>query len=205
VRRRPAGRRARDPQPEPHRLRPSAAALVAARLRKDVEDDRRSGTPRNLFGFKDGTANILADDQAALDQHVWVGDGDEPAWLVGGSYLVARKIAMLIETWDRVRLSEQERITGRDKAHGAPLSGGQEQTAPDFSAVGATGQPAIDARSHVRLAPDLNKGIRILRRGYNYVDGNTDLGRLDAACSSSRTNALPRSSSPCSVRCRGIC
>ena len=33
----------------------------------------------------------------------------------------------------------------------------------------------------MRLAhPDLNGGVRILRRGYNFVDGNNDLGRLDA-------------------------
>ncbi|MGO8609456.1 Dyp-type peroxidase, partial [Rhizobium johnstonii] len=71
--------------------------------------------------------------------------------------------------------------TGRDKAHGAPLSGGAETTEPDFTATGAGGAPAIDPRSHVRLAhPEFNDGIRILRRGYNYVDGNTSLGRLDA-------------------------
>ena len=29
-------------------------------------------TPRNLFGFKDGTANIKAEDPDALAQHVWV-------------------------------------------------------------------------------------------------------------------------------------
>jgi len=178
-----------DPQVAVHAIRNlSRIAFGRARLRwsqlgfgKTSKTTADQATPRNLFGFKDGTANILADDQAALDQHVWVGDGDEPAWLAGGSYLVARKIAMLIETWDRVRLSEQERITGRDKAHGAPLSGGQEQTDPDFAATGTSGKPAIDTHSHVRLAhPELNDGIRILRRGYNYVDGNTDLGRLDA-------------------------
>jgi len=112
---------------------------------------------------------------------VWVARGDEPAWLAGGSYLVARRIAMLIETWDRVRLSEQQRIIGRDKGEGAPLSGGSEMTAPDFAATDAGGSPAIDRASHVRLAhPELNDGIRILRRGYNFVDGNTELGRLDA-------------------------
>ena len=138
-------------------------------------------TPRNLFGYKDGTANILADDTAALDENVWVSASEGPAWLAGGSYLVARRIAMLIETWDRTRLAEQDRVVGRDKAKGAPLSGGDEFTAPDFSAVGASGTPAIDARSHVRLAhPDNNGGIRILRRGYNFVDGTTDLGRLNA-------------------------
>lgn len=138
-------------------------------------------TPRNLFGFKDGTANILANDAAALDENVWVPASEGPAWLAGGSYLVARRIAMLIETWDRTRLAEQDRVVGRDKAQGAPLSGGDEFAAPDFTASDATGKPRIDARSHVRLAhPDTNNGIRILRRGYNFVDGTTDLGRLNA-------------------------
>ena len=139
-------------------------------------------TPRNLFGFKDGTANILATDAAALDQHVWVGD-DDVAWMAGGSYLVARKIAMTIETWDRVRLAEQDRIIGRDKAMGAPLSspGGAETAEPDFDAADAAGKPLIDPVSHVRLAhPTFNDGIRILRRGYNYVDGNDALGKLSA-------------------------
>ena len=39
----------------------------------------------------------------------------------------------------------------------------------------------IDTNSHVRLAhPDRTTASRILRRGYNYVDGNNALGRLDA-------------------------
>ena len=138
-------------------------------------------TPRNLFGFKDGTRNILADDDAALDDHVWVAASDSPAWMAGGSYLVARKIAMLIETWDRVRLSEQNDIIGRTKGEGAPLSGGDEHTEPDFHATDASGAPKIPVDSHMRLAhPDANGGTRMLRRGYNFVDGNNDLGRLDA-------------------------
>ena len=136
-------------------------------------------TPRNLMGFRDGTANILADDTAALDEHVWVPTG-EPAWLSGGSYLVVRKIEMLIESWDRVRLAEQQTIIGRSKGPGAPLSGGDEFTTPDFEAS-ADGAPVIDTAAHVRLAhPSSNGGVRILRRGYNYVDGNTPYGRLDA-------------------------
>lgn len=178
-----------DPQVAVHAVRNlSRIAFGRARLRwsqlgfgKTSKTTAAQATPRNLFGFKDGTANILADDTTALTDHVWVGSTDEPAWLAGGSYLVARKIAMLIETWDRVRLSEQQRIIGRDKSEGAPLSGGSETTAPDFAKNDAAGAAAIDAASHVRLAhPDLNGGIRILRRGYNYVDGNTSLGRLDA-------------------------
>ncbi|WP_341945584.1 iron uptake transporter deferrochelatase/peroxidase subunit [Microbacterium sp. LWH11-1.2] len=172
-----------DPQVAVHAIRNlSRIAFGRARLRwsqlgfgKTSRTTSAQATPRNLFGFKDGTANILADDAAALDDHVWVASDDEPAWLTGGSYLVARKIAMLIETWDRVRLAEQDTIIGRDKGEGAPLSGGDEFTAPDF------GGASIDANSHVRLAhPEQNEGIRILRRGYNYVDGNNELGRLDA-------------------------
>ncbi|WP_431802155.1 iron uptake transporter deferrochelatase/peroxidase subunit [Microbacterium sp. bgisy203] len=178
-----------DPQVAVHAVRNlSRIAFGRARLRwsqlgfgKTSKTTADQATPRNLFGYKDGTANILADDTAALTDHVWVADADEPAWMAGGSYLVARKIAMIIETWDRLRLSEQDRTIGRDKGEGAPLSGGTEQTAPDFTAASATASPAIDARSHVRLAhPDFNDGTRILRRGYNYVDGNTNLGRLDA-------------------------
>lgn len=172
-----------DPQVAVHAIRNlSRIAFGRARLRwsqlgfgKTSRTTSSQATPRNLFGFKDGTANILADDTAALAEHVWVAEGDEPSWMAGGSYLVARKIAMLIETWDRVRLAEQDTIIGRDKGAGAPLSGGDEFTAPDFRGT------KIDAHSHVRLAhPEQNDGIRILRRGYNYVDGNNALGRLDA-------------------------
>jgi len=138
-------------------------------------------TPRNLFGFKDGTANIKAEETADVDANVWATASDGPGWMVGGSYLVARKIRMIIENWDHTRLGEQQRVIGRDKAHGAPLSGGSEFTAPDFQARAADGTTRIDEDAHVRLAhPDLNDGIRLLRRGYNYVDGNDDLGRLDA-------------------------
>lgn len=143
---------------------------------------RAQVTPRNLFGFKDGTANIKAEEVADLDAHVWVKPDDDPAapWLAGGSYLVARRISMRIETWDRQSLRAQETIIGRTKAEGAPLSGGVEFSAPDFALEGRGG-PLIDPASHVRLAhPSDNGGIRILRRGYNFVDGSTPLGRLDA-------------------------
>ena len=138
-------------------------------------------TPRNLFGFKDGTANVKSEETKTVEEQVWVQDGESAAWLSGGSYLVVRKIRMIIETWDRAQLQEQERVIGRSKGEGAPLSGGKEFTEPDFDAVGATDQPLIDKHSHVRLAhPTQLKGTKLLRRGYNFVDGNDDLGRLNA-------------------------
>lgn len=139
-------------------------------------------TPRNLFGFKDGTANLKAEEPEVISTHVWVGADDDPSagWMAGGSYLVSRRINMHIETWDRSSLREQEAIIGRDKGEGAPLSGGTEFTAVDLSAEGPDG-PKVPADSHVRLAhPDDNGGVQILRRGYNFTDGSDGLGRLDA-------------------------
>jgi deferrochelatase/peroxidase EfeB len=138
-------------------------------------------TPRNLFGFKDGTANIKAEEPGKVAKSVWVDGADGPAWMSGGSYLVCRRIRMTIETWDRTALSEQENIVGRTKGDGAPLSGGTEFTAPDFAVLGRADKPLIATDAHVRLAhPESNAGAELLRRGYNFVDGNDNLGRLDA-------------------------
>ena len=140
-------------------------------------------TPRNLFGFKDGTANLKAEETATIDEHVWVPKGADDAadWLAGGSYLVARRINMTIETWDRQSLREQEAVIGRTKAEGAPLSGGSEFSEPDFALLGRGDLPLIPKNSHVALVhPDANGGAQMLRRGYNFVDGSTGLGRLDA-------------------------
>ena len=140
-------------------------------------------TPRNLFGFKDGTSNLKLEDQELIDSFVWVAPDDDPAaaWLADGSYLVSRRIKMHIEIWDRTSLGEQEAIVGRDKKVGAPLSGGNEFTTPDFEAAGGDGAPIIAASAHVRLAhPAQNDGAHLLRRGFNFTDGSTDLGNLDA-------------------------
>ncbi|WP_214403931.1 iron uptake transporter deferrochelatase/peroxidase subunit [Pseudonocardia lacus] len=138
-------------------------------------------TARNLFGFKDGTHNLKAEDGAELDRHVWVQPGDGPAWLDGGTYLVARRIRMHIEIWDRTSLSEQERIIGRDKGEGAPLGKQAEFDLADYAALDATGSPVIPTIAHIRLASAENLGgTRILRRGYNFVDGSDGQGHLDA-------------------------
>jgi deferrochelatase/peroxidase EfeB len=141
-------------------------------------------TARNMFGFKDGTANLKAEDAAALDEHVWVAPDDVRGgaeWLAGGSYLVARRIRMHIEVWDRTNLQEQEAVIGRDKGEGAPLGSRREFDEPDLARVGTDGAPAIPATAHVRLAHHSRLGgIRILRRGYNFTDGTDGLGHLDA-------------------------
>ncbi len=180
-----------DPQVAVHAIRNLARlAFGTAQVRwsqlgygRTSRTSSAQATPRNLFGFKDGTANIVAEDADALADQVWVSPSDDAAacWLAGGSYLVARRIRMTIETWDRSSLHEQETVVGRTKGSGAPLSGGQETTEPDFARTGRDGVPLIDPASHVALAhPSANKGARMLRRGYNYTDGSDGLGRLDA-------------------------
>ncbi len=142
---------------------------------------RDQATARNLFGFKDGTRNVKAEETDRLREHVWVQPGDGPDWMAGGSYLVTRKIRMIIETWDRSSLAEQEMIIGRQKGSGAPFGRTDEFDDVNLDAVGPDGEPVLAPTSHVRLAhPDTNKGARMLRRGYNFVDGSDGLGRLNA-------------------------
>ncbi|MEU0676851.1 iron uptake transporter deferrochelatase/peroxidase subunit [Streptomyces sp. NPDC006172] len=133
-------------------------------------------TPRNLMGFKDGTRNIAGTETDRLEKFVWVGDKDVDAgsaWMKGGSYLVARRIRMHIETWDRTSLQEQEDVFGRDKGEGAPVGKAKERDEPFLK--------AMKPDAHVRLAhPDSNSGVTLLRRGYSFTDGSDGLGRLDA-------------------------
>ncbi|GAA3106412.1 iron uptake transporter deferrochelatase/peroxidase subunit [Streptosporangium carneum] len=142
---------------------------------------RAQATPRNLMGFKDGTNNLKLEDAKLLREQLWVAPGDGQDWMAGGSYLVTRKIRMMIETWDRTSLLEQEQIFGRNKGEGAPLGKKAEFDPIDFVAKDAAGEPVVKADAHVRLAhPSSNGGAHLLRRGYNYVDGSDGLGRLDA-------------------------
>ncbi|MEV0348516.1 iron uptake transporter deferrochelatase/peroxidase subunit [Nonomuraea sp. NPDC050680] len=142
---------------------------------------RAQATPRNLMGFKDGTNNLKLEDAELLRRQLWVDAQDGPAWMTGGSYMVTRKIRMMVETWDRTSLAEQEAIFGRDKGVGAPLGKKAEFDTVDFAAKGADGGPLIKNDAHVRLAhPSTNGDAHLLRRGYNFVDGSDGLGRLDA-------------------------
>jgi len=132
-------------------------------------------TGRNLLGFKDGTNNLRTSDEAQMDGNVWVGDGDRPAWMRGGTYLVVRRVRARIEKWDESDLDEQERVFGRRKLSGAPFGGTGE-----FDPV----DPArLPRNAHIALANPRTAGSeaeRILRRGYNYADGLLPSGHLDA-------------------------
>ena len=139
-----------------------------------ISADKPTDTPRNLFGFKDGTAN--ANTVKDLDGQVWV---DQPDWLKGGSYLIVRKIVMHLETWDRTSYKEQERTFGRHRISGAPI-GEKEEFAPlDLDKLNHHGKPMIPDDSHSALAHKTGK--QMLRRAYSYSDGiNPRTGQFDS-------------------------
>lgn len=147
---------------------------------RTASTSRSQDTPRNLMGMKDGTANIRSEDGEAMEKFVWTGE-EGPAWMRGGTYMVARRIRMLLEVWDRASLQDQERTIGRHKYSGAPL-GRHDEFEPLPLEEQRNGHPVIPPDAHVRLASAKeNGGARILRRGYSFTDGvDESLGELEA-------------------------
>ncbi len=179
-----------DPQVAFHAIHVlSRVASSAATLRytqqgfgRTSSTSRGQGTPRNLMGFKDGTDDIRAEETGAMNDFVWVQPGDQPAWMVGGTYLIARRIKMLFDVWDATTLEDQQRVIGREKLTGAPLGSQSEYDPVDLSATSSSGALLIPADAHIRLAnPQNNGGQRILRRGYSYSEGvEPGSGQIDA-------------------------
>jgi deferrochelatase/peroxidase EfeB len=129
----------------------------------------RGTSPRNLFGFPDGTANPAGAERDAL---VWNGDGS--------TFQVVRTIRMHVEFWDRVGLREQEQMIGRRRGTGAPLGGTREHQDPRYDKDPRGDRIPLDA--HIRLANPRTPATadqRFLRRGYDYHRGFDAAGQLD--------------------------
>nr|WP_223183787.1 MULTISPECIES: iron uptake transporter deferrochelatase/peroxidase subunit [unclassified Streptomyces] len=139
-------------------------------------------TARNLMGQVDGTNNPKPADPD-FDRRLFVpaGGTDAEAWMAGGSYAVVRRIRMLLDDWEKLPLDGQEKVIGRRKSDGAPLSGGSETTALDLNKRGPDGQLAVPDNAHARIsAPEQNGGAAMLRRPFSFHDGIGADGTPDA-------------------------
>ncbi|MFD8826129.1 Dyp-type peroxidase [Streptomyces sp. NPDC059605] len=125
-------------------------------------------TPRNLFGFKDGTENPTGDE---LTRWIWHDDGS--------TFLVYRRIHMNTDTFTTLPPTRQEQIIGRHRTTGAPLGTHHEHDPVNLYAKTPQGRYHIPTHAHIRLAHSrLDGGARMLRRGYSYRNTPHDQGLL---------------------------
>lgn len=162
-------------------------AGAAARVRWQMNGFNRSPgatarpmTTRNLMGQVDGTRNPKPA-EPDFDERIFVPAQGEPAWMANGSYVVVRRIRMLLDDWEKLSLRKQEGVIGRRKADGAPLSGGDETTEMDLEKTDAEGNLVVPVNAHARITrPDQNGGAAMLRRPFSYHDGIDADGTPDA-------------------------
>ncbi|WP_420803166.1 iron uptake transporter deferrochelatase/peroxidase subunit [Streptomyces spiramyceticus] len=137
-------------------------------------------TARNLMGQIDGTGNPKPSDDD-FDRRIFVPASGDPEWMAGGSYAVVRRIRMLLDDWEKLARGEQEKVIGRKKSDGAPLTGGSETTELDLDKTGPDGKLVVPSNAHARIsAPEQNGGAAMLRRPFSYHDGISADGTPDA-------------------------
>jgi deferrochelatase/peroxidase EfeB len=158
-----------------HLEREGAGAARTRWRQRGFTERGHEGARRDLLGFRDGTMNLRRGRD--LDRHVWV-TGRDRNWMVGGTYLVVRRIRIDLSAWRRLPLEHQQRVVGRQKHSGAPLGGRREFDPLPLEREGPDG-PVVPLDAHARLAaPRSNEGIAMLRRSYSFRDGPADAGLL---------------------------
>lgn len=127
-------------------------------------DSPTGETPRNLMGFKDGTAIPRTDEE--YDEAIW----DDQ----GGSAMVVRRVVFDMPGWEKLDRKSREVVFGRHVVTGAPLGAKDEFDPVDLNKTGDDGLPLIDERSHVGITA--GEGTHMRRRAYNWDNEVTPLG-----------------------------
>lgn len=131
--------------------------------------------PRNLLGFREGVGNPVPG-TAGFASTVW-NDGNGAPWFAGGTSMVVRRIRIDLDLWDQVPPGMQESTIGRYRSNGAPLGGTSEYELPNYALRRSDGSPLIPLDAHMRVA---EAPRNIFRRPFNYDDGRTASGAVDA-------------------------
>lgn len=138
-----------------------------------VGTHRPGTTQRNLMGQVDGTDNPELG-SANFANQVWITDG--PAWAIGGTQLVLRRIKMNLDTWDSLGRHQKEQTIGRNLHNGAPLTGTNERDPIDFEAENEFGMKVIPEFAHIRRASAKSMDELFFRRPFNYQVFSSDGG-----------------------------
>ena len=77
-------------------------------------------------------------------------------------HLVARRIRMRIDSWERTALREQEQVLGREKITGAPLGASAEHDPVPLALSMPDGMLVIPADAHIRSNCPAQPTLRIL-------------------------------------------
>lgn len=126
---------------------------------------------RNPLGHLDGV--IVPKGEQEMATNVWIGEG--PA--AGGTICVIRRLRLDQDRFTALTGPEQERLIGRRRDDGAPLSGGRPGDQVDLTAKTPDGQYRVPARSHARAAhPSFTGSALMLRRGYAFDNGRLGPG-----------------------------
>jgi dye decolorizing peroxidase len=148
------------------------AAIPGARRRWAQQGVRGSGTGtvvRNPLGYHDGI--IVPHTEDELAESVWLASG--PA--AGGTVAVIRRLRLDVAGFSALAPGAQDAVIGRERASGAPLSGGSRDDQVDLGAKTPEGEYRIPARAHARAAhPSFTGSPLMLRRGYAFSNAGPE-------------------------------
>jgi dye decolorizing peroxidase len=120
---------------------------------------------RNPLGFHDGV--IVPRTPEELAENVWI--GTDVAGATDATVAVIRRLRLDVSRFHAQPLDEQDRVIGRRRTDGVPLSGGGPTDQVNLTAKTPEGDYLVPLRSHVRAAhPSFTGSALMLRRGYTF-------------------------------------